>query len=228
MAAEFFVLSQLFRMGLEAYLSQGNKKSIDIRVVHNAKKSISIDVKSVRGYSSLVVNNVDAREDHFIVFVIYNDKFEDVSETPEIFIVPSQEVGAITKKHKLERRVLKGDLAKYKNEWRLLTDAEPVNQPKVQWHESSAYPNDWGNFGHGIHFHDNQQGHGKDLVAFIEGFEWLRSRSAVVQGYHVKPNTITTTRVLSAMKRRIEQIVASQVFKGDENISGRISTIVNA
>jgi hypothetical protein len=64
MAAEYFVLSQLFRMGLEAYLSQGNKKSIDIRVVHNANKSISIDVKAVRGYSSLVVNNVRAEVIH--------------------------------------------------------------------------------------------------------------------------------------------------------------------
>ena len=122
MAAEFFVLSQLFRMGLEAYLSQGNKKSIDIRVVHAVNKSISIDVKAVRGYSSLVVNNVRPTPKHFIVFVIYNDKFEEVSTTPEVFIVPSQEVGAITKKYKLERRVMKGDLVKYKDEWCLLKD----------------------------------------------------------------------------------------------------------
>lgn len=120
MAAEFFVLSQLFRMGLEAYLSQGNKKSIDIRVVHNANKSISIDVKAVRGYSSLVVNNVRAEVNHFIVFVIYNDKFENVAIAPDVFIVPSQEVAAITKHHKLERRVMKGDLSKYKNKWALL------------------------------------------------------------------------------------------------------------
>ena len=61
MAAAFFVLSQLFRMGLEAYLSQGNKKSIDIRVAHNTNKSISIDVKSVRGYSPLAVNKSPAQ-----------------------------------------------------------------------------------------------------------------------------------------------------------------------
>ena len=120
MAAEFYVLSQLFRMGLEAYLSQGNKKSIDIRVVYSPNNSISIDVKAVRGYSSLVVNNVVAAQKHFIIFVIYNDKFEDVSTIPEVFIVPSHEVGAITKKHKLERRVMKGDLLKYKDKWCLL------------------------------------------------------------------------------------------------------------
>ena len=123
MAAEFFVLSQLFRMGLEAYLSQGNKKSIDIRVVHSAQRTISIDVKAVRSYSSLVVNNVSASENHFLVFVIYNNKFEDLSVVPEVFVVPSGEVAAITKHFKEERRVMKGDLAKYKDNWAALSGA---------------------------------------------------------------------------------------------------------
>jgi hypothetical protein len=120
MAAEFFVLSQLFRMGLEAYLSQGNKKSIDIRVVHSPEKAISIDVKAVRAYSSLVVNNVVSAPTHFVVFVIYNNKFEDVAVAPDVFIVPSEEVAAITKHFQLERRVMKGDLAKYKDNWLVL------------------------------------------------------------------------------------------------------------
>ena len=116
-AAEYYVLSQLFRMGLEAYMSQGNKKSIDIRIVHSTEKAISIDVKAVRGYSSLVVNNVTALPGHFLVFVIYNNKFEQVSVSPEVFIVPSDEVSLITKHFKEERRVMKGDLAKYKDNW---------------------------------------------------------------------------------------------------------------
>lgn len=124
MAAEFYVLSQLFRMGLEAHLSQGNKKSIDIRVVHNANHAISIDVKAVRSYSSLVVNNVTASESHFLAFVIYNNKFEDVSVVPEVFVVPSVEVAAITKHFKNERRVMKGDLAKYKDNWPALNAAQ--------------------------------------------------------------------------------------------------------
>lgn len=54
-AAEYFVLSQIYRLGLEAYISQGNKKAIDIRVIQENGNSVSIDVKAVRGYSSLVV-----------------------------------------------------------------------------------------------------------------------------------------------------------------------------
>lgn len=30
-AAEYFILSQLYRFGVEAYMSQGNKKAINIR-----------------------------------------------------------------------------------------------------------------------------------------------------------------------------------------------------
>ncbi|CAD5269116.1 conserved hypothetical protein [Alteromonas sp. 38] len=119
-AAEYFILSQLYRRGVEAYVSQGNKKAIDIRVVLENEKAISIDVKAVRGYSSLVVNNVVPTENHFWVFVIYNNKFEDLNVSPDVFVVPSDAVPTITKQWKEEKRVMKGDLTPYLNKWELL------------------------------------------------------------------------------------------------------------
>lgn len=116
-AAEYFVLSQIYRLGLEAYISQGNKKAIDIRVIQENGNPISVDVKAVRGYSSLVVNNVKAKENHFIVFVIYNNKFEDVLTLPDVYIVQSLEVPSITQQFKEEKRVMKGRLEKYLNNW---------------------------------------------------------------------------------------------------------------
>ena len=119
-AAEYFILSQLYRLGLEAYISQGNKKAIDIRVIQENGSSVSLDVKAVRGYSSLVVNNVEAKKDHCVAFVIYNNKFEDVTTLPEIYIVPSSEVSSITSHFKEEKRVMKGALEKYQNNWEIL------------------------------------------------------------------------------------------------------------
>lgn len=119
-AAEYFILSQLYRLGLEAYISQGNKKAIDIRIVLEDKTPISLDVKSVRGYSSLVVNNVTVAENHFVVFVIYNNKFEDVSVLPDVYIVPSSLVPEITRHFKDEKRVMKGVLEPYRDQWSLL------------------------------------------------------------------------------------------------------------
>jgi hypothetical protein len=119
-AAEYFILSRLYRQGIEAYVSQGNKKSVDIRVIQPDGTAVLLDVKAVRGYSSLVVNNVRPIAGHFIVFVIYNGKFEDVTTFPEVFIAPSTEVPAITKCWNEEKRVMKGSLASCKNRWDLL------------------------------------------------------------------------------------------------------------
>jgi len=119
-ASEYLILSKLYRLELEAYISQGNKKSIDIRVIDQNNKPISIDVKSVRGYSSLVVNNVESKLDHFIVFVVYNNKFDDLNYQPEIFIVPSIELSAITETYGEEKRVLKGKLVNYKDKWNFI------------------------------------------------------------------------------------------------------------
>ncbi len=120
-ASEYLILSKLYRLELEAYISQGNKKSVDIRVIRDNGIPISIDVKSVRGYSSLVVNNVASKSDHFLAFVIYNNKFVDLTSEPEIFIVPSVELHTITATFGKEKRVMKGRLANYKNAWHLLS-----------------------------------------------------------------------------------------------------------
>ena len=121
MASEYLILSKLYRLDLEAYLSQGNKKSIDIRIVKNDETAISIDVKAVRGYSSLVVNNVVPRKNHFIIFVVYNNKFEDLTTEPDIFIVPSEMVvEPMVSDFNGERRVMKGALEAYKEQWSLL------------------------------------------------------------------------------------------------------------
>ncbi|NLP59461.1 hypothetical protein [Lutibacter sp. B1] len=122
-ASEYLILSKLYRLDLEAYISQGNKKSVDIRVIKENGETLSIDVKSVRGYSSLVVNNVVPKENHFLVFVIYNNKFEDLDSHPDIFIVPSQKIcEPLVSTFKKEKRIMKGKLAEYKDKWNLLTD----------------------------------------------------------------------------------------------------------
>ena len=130
-AAEYFVLSQIYRLGLEAYISQGNKKAIDIRVIQENGNPISVDVKAVRGYSSLVVNNVKTYENHYIAFVIYNNKFEDVLTQPDVFIVPSLEVPSITQHFKEERRVMKSSLGKYLNNWWVLRANMPISGKRL-------------------------------------------------------------------------------------------------
>lgn len=119
-AAEYFILSQLYRMGVEAYISQGNKKAIDIRIIRNDGSAASVDVKSVRGYTSFIVNNVKSKENHFLCFVRYSGKFSEIDKFPEVYIISSQEVIKRRKKFKREKRIMVGSVLKYKNRWDLL------------------------------------------------------------------------------------------------------------
>lgn len=91
-ASEYLVLSMLYRLGIDAYMTLGNKKSVDIWIKNDDGSDISIDVKSVRAFDSVPVGNVEAKDNHYVVFVIYNNKFEDVLTLPEFYIVPSKYV----------------------------------------------------------------------------------------------------------------------------------------
>lgn len=118
LAAEYLIMSCLIRQGYEVYLTLGNMKKTDIRVIYpKTNKTWSVDVKSVKGYSSLVVNNVKASADHIVVFVIFNEKLQDPEYMPDIFVVPSLEVESITSHFKKEKRVMKNALEKYKSKW---------------------------------------------------------------------------------------------------------------
>lgn len=98
----------------------------------------------------------------------------------------------------------------------------------VQWHPSSEYPERWGFFGHGIHFHDVRQSRECDLVAFIEGFEWYHKpgQGITVIGYHIKANKITTTEVIDKMKKRVEQLLNDA--KGGAALYGKINRRIRA
>lgn len=123
-AAEYFVLSQLFRLGIEAYVSLGNKKAIDIRLVGSDGIARSIDVKAVRGYSSLPVNNIAKAMDHFIVCVFYNDRFEHLKSLPETFIIPSWEIEECLSYFGDQTRILKRSIdARHRDNWAILRRA---------------------------------------------------------------------------------------------------------
>jgi len=119
-AAEYFVLSQLYRQNIEAYITIGNKKSIDIRIIKKDGTPISLDVKAVRGYTSLIVNNITHSPNHYFAFVVYNEKFENIEYMPEIYILHSMMIKDIIKHYNKELRVMKGDILGYLNQWELL------------------------------------------------------------------------------------------------------------
>lgn len=86
LASEFYVLSALYRLGMDASLTLGNKKSVDIVVVREAGDTITIDVKAVVGEYDWPVNNVQnqPKANHFIVLVSYEGKIQDLATLPSV------------------------------------------------------------------------------------------------------------------------------------------------
>ena len=130
LAAEFFVLSSLHRLGLTANLTLGNKKSVDIVVVREAGDALTLDVKGLAGATSWPVDNMrEARRDHFLVFVGYNGKIQDPRTCPEVYVIPSTKVGRLVyhspgdRRRVVPRHTLRRKAQRYRDAWHLIAQA---------------------------------------------------------------------------------------------------------
>lgn len=127
LAAEFYVLSILHRLGISATLTLGNKKSVDIVVTRDAGDAVTIDVKGLAGTSNWPVDNLrEGGKKHFIAFVTFLGKISDPSVAPEVYIVPSDQVSSLVYRNPAgNRRVIqlgraRKEWAQYKDAWDLL------------------------------------------------------------------------------------------------------------
>lgn len=127
LAAEFYVLSVLHRLGADATLTLGNKKSVDIAVVKRAGETVTIDVKGLAGTTSWPVDNVKgSKAGHFLAFVCYGGKIAEPELAPEVWVVPSSSLKKFVYVSPKGRRVvprsnLRRDGEKFRGAWRLLT-----------------------------------------------------------------------------------------------------------
>jgi hypothetical protein len=123
LAAEFYVLAVLHRLGMSATLTLGNKKSVDIVIARDAGDAVTVDVKGLAGTTNWPVDNLKAgRPKHFIVFVTFLGKISDPSVLPEVYVVPSVEVSGLTYQNPAgNRRVIQ--LGRVRKEWQQYRDA---------------------------------------------------------------------------------------------------------
>jgi hypothetical protein len=92
LASEFFVLSSLHRLGMSATLTLGNKKAVDIAVILDGDRVITIDVKGLATKSDWLLGDgpLHTSPNHFIVLVGYQGKIKELEYPPRIWIVPSE------------------------------------------------------------------------------------------------------------------------------------------
>jgi hypothetical protein len=131
LAAEFFVLSMLHRLGADATLTLGNKKSVDIVVVCDEGKALTIDVKGLAGKTGWPIDNLPApRLGHFIVLISFLGKITDPSISPEAYVIPSSDIRKLTYfapggRKLITLSMMRNDGAPYRNAWAQLSLTVP-------------------------------------------------------------------------------------------------------
>jgi hypothetical protein len=128
LAAEFYVLSCLHRIGLAANLTLGNKKGVDIIVARKAGDAVTIEVKGTAKKYDWVVNNlVSANPDrHFVVLVSYEDQISNPAmPAPRVWVIPFPNVEPFRRTYKgnmktLSRSAVLRGGSQYENAWSLI------------------------------------------------------------------------------------------------------------
>jgi hypothetical protein len=127
LASEFYVISVLHRIGADAVLTLGNKKSVDIVVVRDAGDSVTVDVKGLAGKTSWPIDNVkEAKAAHFLVFVCYCGNIANTEVQTEVWVIPSTKLkpfiyNAPGGRIVVQRSTLVNRAKRYKNAWGLIS-----------------------------------------------------------------------------------------------------------
>lgn len=127
LAAEFYVLSMLHRLGADATLTLGNKKGVDIVVVRDTGDAVTIDVKGVAKRYDWPASNVQSPhpERHFIVLVSFEGRIEDPSASPRCWVVPLRDLEPYLHLYGTRLDVLRSSMQEhgrqFENAWSLIT-----------------------------------------------------------------------------------------------------------
>ena len=89
LAAKFFVLSVLHRMGIEATLTFSQSDNVDITVVQESGRVLTVDVKTLSGTKQWTVVPFRATKHHYLVFVWY-PQTEKPNAQPTVYVVASE------------------------------------------------------------------------------------------------------------------------------------------
>jgi len=131
LASEFFVLSSLYRLGLAANLTLGNKKGIDIVVACGPGRAYTIEVKAVAGKNDWLVGQlgVSPKNHHFVVLVGYEGSFDSPDTPPKVWVFPHAELVPFIRTAKtgtaryISRKQVREQASQYSQRWDLLSEA---------------------------------------------------------------------------------------------------------
>jgi len=125
LAGEFWVLSALNRLGIEAQLTLGNKKSVDILVIRNSI-IYTLDVKALADRYDWPADNIKVFDNpnHIYVFLTFEGKITDPRINPSVWIIPSDKIQPFIKQYAtrsvVSRSLLINNGGEYQDNWKYL------------------------------------------------------------------------------------------------------------
>jgi hypothetical protein len=128
LAAKFYVLSALHRLGADATLALSEREDVDIAIINEAGKATTVEVKTLTGGWRWRVEDIRARKDHYVVFVCFTSEIRNPHVSPEVFVLPSQILqNALLRQHATEIRVdVLGAELKAREAWHQLVAPVPA------------------------------------------------------------------------------------------------------
>lgn len=98
LASKFYVLSVLHRLGADATLMFSQSDNVDITVVLESGRALTVDVKTLTGPLEWQVADFRAHAGHFLAFVWYPDAGEP-NTPPSVYIVASDQLRRFVSDH---------------------------------------------------------------------------------------------------------------------------------
>jgi hypothetical protein len=124
LASEFYVLSCLHRLGQDATISLGNKKSVDLHLVRTSGVVVTIDVKASATKADWIAGNIvmGTTDRHFVALVGYEGRIGDLGFLPRVWIVPYRELAQFVQTYKGNTRCVRRTLieksgSRFENAW---------------------------------------------------------------------------------------------------------------
>lgn len=141
LASEFYVLSVLHRLGLDAALSMGNKKSVDLTVVRDEGDAVTIDVKASATRADWILGKHKPPkypDRHFLILVGYEGTISDPATSPRVWVLPYPKASTFLKYYagdttNISRKLLIDHGAEFENSWHLLSGSSAkVTQTSIR------------------------------------------------------------------------------------------------
>lgn len=126
LAAKFYVLSVLHRLGAEANMTYAQSDNVDITVVRRPGEAFTIEVKTLMGTSRWPIEKFSARKHHFVAFIRYEREWRDPQMVPDIYIWASER--------------LKAFIARDRTKTVSLEDVASKLDPKSAWKQFVTQP----------------------------------------------------------------------------------------